>query len=136
MGAMALVYVLLPDVLLMGHAAGTSPAEFAQLRDTTVVLLRFVAVYCLFDAMNVVFSGALKGAGDTRFIMLVVAAADALAPVGGLGGNALLRRGAALVLDGHHRLGLGDGPDLRRPLPPRPLAADAGDRAGTAGRVS
>ena len=85
MGAMALVYVLLPDVLLMGHAAGTPPAEFAQLRATTVVLLRFVAVYCLFDAMNVVFSGALKGAGDTRFIMLVVAADDALAPAGGPG---------------------------------------------------
>jgi len=69
MGAMALVYVLLPDLLLMGHAAGTSPANFAKLHDTVVVLLRFVAAYCLFDAMNVVFSGALKGAGDTRFIL-------------------------------------------------------------------
>ncbi|MCE5268575.1 MAG: MATE family efflux transporter [Planctomycetaceae bacterium] len=71
MGAMALVYLLLPDVLLMGHALRSRPAEFAQLRATTVVLLRFVAAYCLFDSMNVVFSGALKGAGDTRFIMLV-----------------------------------------------------------------
>jgi len=70
MGAMALVYVLFPDVLLMGHAAGTPPAEFAELRDTTVILLRFVAAYCLFDAMNVVFAGALKGAGDTRFILI------------------------------------------------------------------
>ncbi|MEN6448939.1 MAG: MATE family efflux transporter [Thermoguttaceae bacterium] len=71
MGAMALVYLLLPDVLLMGHALRTPPAEFAQLRSTTVVLLRFVAAYCLFDSMNVVFSGALKGAGDTRFVMAV-----------------------------------------------------------------
>ncbi|MEN6459477.1 MAG: MATE family efflux transporter [Thermoguttaceae bacterium] len=71
MGTMALVYVLLPDVLLMGHALRTPPAEFAQLRATTVVLLRFVAAYCLFDAMNVVFCGALKGAGDTRFVMIV-----------------------------------------------------------------
>jgi MATE family multidrug resistance protein len=62
---------LFPDVLLIGHAVGMPPAEFAELRDTTVVLLRFVAAYCLFDAMCVVFSGALKGAGDTRFIMLV-----------------------------------------------------------------
>jgi multidrug resistance protein, MATE family len=69
MCAMALVYVLMPGVLLMGHQAGTAPAEFHELRDTTVVLLRFVAVYCLFDAMNVVFAGALKGAGDTRFIL-------------------------------------------------------------------
>jgi MATE family multidrug resistance protein len=70
MGAMAAVYVLLPDLLLWGHAAGTSPERFAELRTTTVVLLRFVAAYCLFDAMNVIFASALKGAGDTRFIML------------------------------------------------------------------
>jgi multidrug resistance protein, MATE family len=70
MGVMALVYVLLPDVILLGHELGASPAEFAKLRDTTVALLRFVAAYCLFDAMCVVFAGALKGAGDTRFIML------------------------------------------------------------------
>jgi multidrug resistance protein, MATE family len=70
MGVMAAVYVLLPDVLLWGHAIGTSPERFAALRATTVVLLRFVAAYCLFDAMNVIFASALKGAGDTRFIML------------------------------------------------------------------
>jgi multidrug resistance protein, MATE family len=34
------------------------------------VLLRFVAAYCLFDALNVIFASALKGAGDMRFIML------------------------------------------------------------------
>ncbi len=60
MSVMALIYVLLPDVLLMGHAAGTSPKDFAALRATTVMLLRFVAVYCLFDSMNVVFSATLR----------------------------------------------------------------------------
>lgn len=71
MGTMALMYVTIPDVLMMGHAAGASPEEFAKLRATTVVLLRFVAAYCLFDALNLVFVSALKGAGDMRFIMLV-----------------------------------------------------------------
>jgi multidrug resistance protein, MATE family len=70
MGTWALVYVLLPDVLLMGHAAGTLPKDFVPLRALVVVLLRFVAVYCLFDALNMVFSAALKGAGDTRFILM------------------------------------------------------------------
>jgi MATE family multidrug resistance protein len=56
-------------VFLMGHAWRTAPEQFAQLRDVTVVLLRFVAVYSLFDAMNVVFVGAIKGAGDMRFIL-------------------------------------------------------------------
>ncbi|MBI1917320.1 MAG: MATE family efflux transporter [Planctomycetes bacterium] len=32
------------------------------------VLLRFVAIYALFDSTNVVFSFALRGAGDTRFV--------------------------------------------------------------------
>lgn len=73
MSTMAVVYVLLPDVLLMGHAAGTSPEQFAELRATTVVLLRFVAAYCLFDALSVVFAGALKGAGDTRFLLVALA---------------------------------------------------------------
>lgn len=68
-GAMGLLYVLGPDLLLMGHAAGSNPEEFSQLYATTVVLLRFVAAYCLFDSLNIVFAGALKGAGDTHFIL-------------------------------------------------------------------
>ena len=42
---------------------------FGPLRETTVVLLRFVAAYCLFDALNVVFVSAIRGAGGMRFIL-------------------------------------------------------------------
>jgi MATE family multidrug resistance protein len=35
------------------------------------MLLRFVAVYSIFDAMNIIFCSAIKGAGDTRFVMLI-----------------------------------------------------------------
>jgi MATE family multidrug resistance protein len=45
-----------------------------KILDLGVVLLRFVAVFCFFDALNLVFSGAIKGAGDTRFIMWTIAA--------------------------------------------------------------
>ena len=41
--------------------------------DLGVVLMRFVAVFCFFDALNLIFSGAIKGAGDTRFIMWTIA---------------------------------------------------------------
>jgi MATE family multidrug resistance protein len=34
-----------------------------------VVLLRFVVVYSLFDMATIIFCGALRGAGDTRFVM-------------------------------------------------------------------
>ncbi len=70
MSSMALVYVLVPDLLLLGHKAGTTPEQFDALRDLTVTLLRFVAVYCVFDAMNMIFVSALKGAGDMRFVLL------------------------------------------------------------------
>jgi len=71
LSAMALLYVLGPDLFLIGHASGTAPEEFSRLRNTTVVLLRFVAAYSLLDAMNIVFVSTLKGAGDTRFILVV-----------------------------------------------------------------
>jgi MATE family multidrug resistance protein len=70
MGAMAAVYVLLPDVILLAHAMVVKPGQFSPLRDMIVVLLRFVALYSLFDAMNIIFVSTLKGAGDTRFILL------------------------------------------------------------------
>jgi MATE family multidrug resistance protein len=67
-----LVYVLLPDLILAPYASGANPAEFGEIRDTAVVLLRYVAFFAFFDAMVVVFSSAVRGAGDTRFPMLVM----------------------------------------------------------------
>lgn len=78
MAFVATLYAFFPDVFLFGHASGMSVERFQAVRSVTVVLLRFVAVYCLFDALNLVFSSALKGAGDTRFIL---ATAAVLAPV-------------------------------------------------------
>jgi len=34
-------------------------------------LLKFIAVCCLFDTGNIIFAAALKGAGDTRFVMFM-----------------------------------------------------------------
>jgi len=68
-GVIALLYVLLPDLFLLGHASQIAPEEFAPTRDQVVVLLRFVAAYCVLEAVEVVFISAIKGAGDTRFIL-------------------------------------------------------------------
>ena len=70
-GLMGVLYIVIPDIFLMAHKSGIEPAEFDSLRNTTVVLLRFVAAYCIFDALNLVFASALKGAGDVTFIMVV-----------------------------------------------------------------
>ncbi len=93
LSVMALLYVLVPDVFLMGHASGTAAEDFAVLRDTTVVLLRFVAAYSLFDALNMIFVSAIKGAGDTRFILAVSAIMSPLPVLAGWAGITLLDLG-------------------------------------------
>lgn len=64
----AVLYWCTPDLFLAAHAAGHE--DFGEHRDLTVLLLRFVAAYCLFDATQLICSFAVKGAGDTRFVLL------------------------------------------------------------------
>jgi MATE family, multidrug efflux pump len=70
MAIMALGYVTIPDLMLLPFRREETAEDIAM----AAVLLRFVACYCLFDAGNSVFSFALRGAGDTRFVMRVVSA--------------------------------------------------------------
>ena len=70
-GTMALLYLLVPSLFLSAHAAGSHPAEFNELQSICTVLLRFVALYCLFDMTHIVFVSAIKGAGDTRFVLII-----------------------------------------------------------------
>jgi MATE family multidrug resistance protein len=74
MGTVAVLFLVLPRVFLSPFAAASDPVTFRIIADLTSVLLRFVAVYTLFDALNIVFSSAIKGAGDTRFVMWMLVA--------------------------------------------------------------
>jgi MATE family, multidrug efflux pump len=65
MTACGLLYVFGGPLLVSPYAAGSVPAAFAPVGALTVVLLRFVAFYSIFDMMNVIFSAGLRGAGDT-----------------------------------------------------------------------
>lgn len=62
-------YVLVPGFLLAPYAVGADPATFGEVSRIATVLLRFVAFYSIFDMVNIVCAGGLKGAGDTRFPM-------------------------------------------------------------------
>jgi len=64
-------YFLLPRVLLAPYKAGADPAAFAAVEDLAVVLLRFVALYSIFDMLNVMFAAGLRGAGDTRYPLML-----------------------------------------------------------------
>jgi MATE family multidrug resistance protein len=79
MVAVGLVFLLAPGPLLdlfQSAASGTAPGagepSFTEIRAMGVVLLRYVALYSLADAVSLVFFGALKGAGDTRFVMYAI----------------------------------------------------------------
>ena len=72
MGTVAVLFFFVPRLFLLPFAAASNPAEFAAIADLTVVLLRFVAIYTLFDAGNIIFASAVKGAGDTRFVMWMI----------------------------------------------------------------
>ena len=70
-GAMAAAYVLVPELFLLPFSAGSGGPEYAAAHGIAVALLRIVALYCVFDSLYLNFTAALKGAGDTRFIMWV-----------------------------------------------------------------
>jgi len=70
MGMIALSFVLAPEFLLeFFKPRGFTAAEYAPIVETGKVLLRFVAVYSLFDAVALTYFGAVKGAGDAYFPM-------------------------------------------------------------------
>ena len=47
------------------------PEGFRKINEYALILLKFVAVYSIFDTLNLVFASAIKGAGDTRFVMMM-----------------------------------------------------------------
>ena len=72
MSVIALAYLLVPELFVLPFASGADAAGFAEIFRLTVSLLRFVAIYSIFDTMNLVFASAIKGAGDTRYVMFAI----------------------------------------------------------------
>jgi MATE family multidrug resistance protein len=62
-------YWLFPNVFMLPFEARASAEQMEAMRPIVKTLLYFVSFYCLFDTGNIIFSAALKGAGDTRFVM-------------------------------------------------------------------
>jgi len=71
--AYSMIFVVLyggfPDWIISVYALDTDPERFDAMRPLLRPLLYFIAGYCVFDAFQTVFVGALKGAGDTRFVL-------------------------------------------------------------------
>jgi len=71
MTTIAVGYWFVPEFFMYPFALQADPAEFALIKPIVARLLCFVAIFALLDTGNLIFSGALKGAGDTRFVMIV-----------------------------------------------------------------
>src|SRR5262249_38600974 len=69
--AVAAVYVLFPGPLVSVFEGDRDRASFAAIAAIVPSLLACVAVYSVADSVNVAFSFALRGAGDTRFVSLL-----------------------------------------------------------------
>jgi MATE family multidrug resistance protein len=68
----AAAYLTLPRVMLAVFEGGRDPEEFAALAAIVPGLLMCVACFSLADSVNLTFAFALRGAGDTRFVTLVM----------------------------------------------------------------
>jgi MATE family multidrug resistance protein len=68
-GVMLLLYAgcapLLAGLILKGSPGGDAAMPLA------VTMIRMMSIYTLADSVQLVFSGALRGAGDTRAVMLI-----------------------------------------------------------------
>ena len=71
MCTIAAVYLLFPQALVSVFESDRDPQSFAAVAALVPSLLACAALYSLADAVNVTFSFALRGAGDTRFVSLL-----------------------------------------------------------------
>lgn len=83
----ALVYWFFPDQVLAIYSMTAKVEQFAMIEPLVKPLLVFIAIYCILDGFQIVFVGAIKGAGDTFYVlmgtMLTSAAAIAFGIIGG-----------------------------------------------------
>ncbi len=78
MALVATVFVLFGGPLTRLFRPGEIGGNWPEAYRIAIVFLRFVAIYSLFDAFNIIYSSALKGAGDTRFVMVMITSLSGL----------------------------------------------------------
>jgi MATE family multidrug resistance protein len=64
-----LLFLFFPNLLIKPFARGSGALIIEQIRPTVIVLLRFIAAFSLFESLSIIFSSAIKGVGDTKFVM-------------------------------------------------------------------
>ena len=62
-----LIFLLIPNLLVKPFVNGSERLIIEQIRPTIIILFRFIAVFSLFESLSIIFSSAIKGAGETKF---------------------------------------------------------------------
>ena len=94
----AVLYFAVPHLFLMAHASTALGDSFAEIESTAIFLLKFVATYCIFDCIQIIYASALKGAGDTQFIFIFTIINAILFVALGLAGITLLTADSPAVV--------------------------------------
>ncbi|AKL98254.1 MATE family efflux transporter [Endomicrobium proavitum] len=79
-----LAIVIVPGFFIFPFANGAEAEIVLKIKPLIIELLRFVAIYTVFDPLNVIFCAAIKGAGDTAFVMktfIVLSVCVAIVPI-------------------------------------------------------
>ncbi len=69
---LVMAYLFFPEMLVKIFCT-SKDASFSAVFDLSVKMLRFITVYMFTDVILVILAGALRGAGDTKFIMVTSA---------------------------------------------------------------
>ncbi|MDR3243145.1 MAG: MATE family efflux transporter [Elusimicrobiota bacterium] len=64
-----LILFIFTNQFIQLFSSGAQADTIENIRPMAINLLRIVALYLLFDAANVIYAAAIKGAGDTAFVM-------------------------------------------------------------------
>jgi len=72
MFTISLCYFFFPEIFIKPFVKDKLTGDYMLIKELAITLLRFVAAYSIFDTFNIMFSAALKGAGDTKYIMVII----------------------------------------------------------------
>lgn len=69
-GCFAVIYWLFPDQVLSIYSMTADVERYSEIEPLVKPLLVFIAIYCILDGFQIVFVGAIKGAGDTFYVLM------------------------------------------------------------------
>ncbi len=73
-----------PELMMSVYSLGVDAERFDRMRPLLAPLLQIIAIYCILDGLQTVFVGAIKGAGDTWFVLVATATISLAAVTSGL----------------------------------------------------